>query len=204
MNSGNCNNGHRQEQHCRNNRLRRGPSSFHMQDPGLVFEKLALKQGDIFLDLGCGGGDYSIHAAGIVGDFGSVFAVDQWPEMLEKICEDAMAMGINNIHPVVSDIRKKIEISDASMDVCLISTVLHMMDFKTETDSLFAEIKRSLKPGGKLAVIECKKENSSFGPPLQARISPEELENSFVKLGFFKTDYIDLGSNYMVMFVLSQ
>ncbi len=109
MNNGNCNNGYRQEQHCRNNRLRRGPSSFHMQDPGLIFKKLALKQGDIFLDLGCGAGDYSIQAAEIVGETGSIFAVDLWPEMLDKICEDAMTLGINNIHPVASDIRKKIE-----------------------------------------------------------------------------------------------
>ncbi|WMJ83211.1 class I SAM-dependent methyltransferase [Oscillospiraceae bacterium LTW-04] len=204
MNSKNCNNGHRQEQHCRNNRSRRGPSSFHMQDSSLVFEKLALKQGDTLLDLGCGAGDYSIHAAGIVGETGNIYALDLWQEMLDKICEDAMTQGIHNIHPVVSDIRKKINLSNDSMDICLIATVLHMMDFKTETDSLFAEVKRVLKSGGKLAVIECKKENSSFGPPIQARISPNELEKGLVKFGFSKTDYIDLGSNYMVIFALSQ
>ena len=203
-NEGNCRNGHRKGHNCRENGFRRGPSSFHMQDPGLVFEKLALKKGDIFLDLGCGAGDYSIHAARIVGETGSIFAVDLWSEMLDKICEDAIALGIHNIHPVVSDIRKKIEVSNASMDVCLISTVLHMMDFLTETDRLFAEIKRILKPGGKLAIIECKKENSSFGPSINLRISPEELEKGLVKFGFSKINYIDLGANYMVMFVLSQ
>jgi len=175
-----------------------------MQDCGLVFEKLALKQGDTLLDLGCGAGDYSIHAAGIVGETGNIYAVDLWQEMLDKICEDAMTRGIHNIHPVVSDIRKKINLSDDSMDVCLIATVLHMMDFKTETDRLFAEVKRVLKSGGKLAVIECKKENSSFGHPIQARISPNELEKGLVKFGFSKTDHIDLGSNYMVIFALSQ
>jgi len=203
-NEGNCRNKHKKGHNCRENGLRRGPSSFHMQDTGLVFGKLALIQGDTFLDLGCGAGDYSIHAARIVGESGSIFAVDIWPEMLDKICEDAKALGIHNIHPVVSDIRKKIEVSDASMDVCLISTVLHMMDFLTETDKLLAEIKRILKFGGKLAVIECKKENSKFGPPIHARISPEELEMSFGKFGFLKTDYIDLGANYMMILVLSQ
>jgi len=32
----------------------RGPSSFHMHDPEIVFDDLALKPGDVFLDLGCG------------------------------------------------------------------------------------------------------------------------------------------------------
>jgi hypothetical protein len=60
-----------------------------------------------------------------------------------------------------------------------------------------------LKPGGKFAVIECKKANSSFGPHVHARISSEELEKSLGEYGFSKTDYIDLNlkSNYMMMFV---
>jgi len=194
----------RQDQHCQNNRLRRGPSSFYMQDSRLVFEKLTLKHGDTLLDLGCGAGDYSIHAARIVGETGKIYALDLWWEMLEKICEDATILRIHNIYPVVSDVRKKINLPDDSTDVCLIGTVLHMMDFKREANNMFAEVKRVLKPGGKLAVIECKKENSSFGPPIQARISPEELEKSIAEFGFSKTDYTDLGFNYMVMFILYQ
>ena len=199
-----CRNEHRHGHNCRENRVRRGPSSIHLLDPDLVFEKLALKEGDAFLDLGCGAGDYSLQAATKVGKSGTIYALDLWPEMLNKLCEEAMEQGIHNIHPVISDIRKKIDISDRSMDVCLIATVLHMMDIQAEADRLFSEIKRVLKPGAKLAVIECKKEKSSFGPPLHARISPEELENCLKKIGFIKMEYIDLGANYMETFVLSQ
>ncbi len=185
---------------CRNG-SRRGPSSFHMQDHALVFEKLGLREGDTFLDLGCGAGDYSLHAAGILGESGRVFAVDLWAEMLDKIRDDAMARGIHNVYPVVSDIQSKIESPDKSADICLISHVLHSMDFPAKADRLFGEVRRILKAGGSLAIVECKKEKSSFGPPVELRISPEELEEGLAAFDFSKIDYVDLGANYMSIFV---
>lgn len=41
----------------------RGPSSFRMHDPRKVFNALALERGDVFLDLGCGPGEYAMEAA---------------------------------------------------------------------------------------------------------------------------------------------
>jgi len=205
MNNNNiCRQGHRQGTNCGENRSRRGPSSFSMHDSGLVFEKLALNKGDILLDLGCGAGDYSICAAKIVGESGIIYALDIWPEMPEKVCEEAATQGLKNIYPVVSDIRKRIDIPDNSIDVCLVATVLHTLDNLSEKDKLFAEIKRVLKPDGKLSVIECKKEVSKFGPPMHMRISPEELEEGLLEHAFTKADYVDLGINYMELFVLKK
>ena len=198
----NCENGPRRRYTCRHNGFHRGPSSFYKHDSNLVFEKLALHRGDTLLDLGCGAGDYSIHAAKTVGESGSVYALDLHQEILDNVCEKARAQGISNIHPVVSDIRRRIDIPDGGIDTCLIATVLHTIDFSTEKADLFSEVRRVLKPEGKLAVIECKKENSFHGPPLLIRISPEELEKGLGEYGFSKTDYVDLGLNYMVMFVL--
>ena len=185
---------------CRNG-SRRGPSSFHMQDHALVFEKLGLREGDTFLDLGCGAGDYSLHAAGIVGESGRVFAVDLWAEMLDKIRDDAMARGIHNVYPVISDIQNKIEAPDKSADICLISHVLHSMDFPAKADRLFSEVRRVLKSEGRLAIVECKKEKSSFGPPIELRISPEELEEGLAAFDFSKIDHVDLRFSYMSIFV---
>jgi hypothetical protein len=51
-----------------------------------------------------------------------------------------------------------------------------------------------------LAIIECKKEEMAFGPPLNMRISPKELEEGISVYGFQKTNYLDLGYNYMLLF----
>lgn len=201
--SGNCRQGYQHRHNCQGGGFRHGPSSYYVHDSDLVFEKLALNQGDVFLDLGCGAGDYSIRAASIVGGAGSVYALDVWPEVLNNLCEEARKQGIQNIHPVVSDIRKQIDIPDHKIDVCFICTVLHVMDFSENMDHLVAEVKRVLKPEGRLAVIECQKDNRPFGPPKVIRITPEELEKTFGKHGFLKTEYIDLGADYMMMFALN-
>ncbi len=199
----NCGNGPGRLHDCRHNGLHRGPSSFYKHDSDLVFKKLALHSGDTLLDLGCGAGDYSIYAAKIVGESGAVYALDLHQEMLDNICEKAHAQGLSNIHPVVSDIRQRVDLPDDRIDTCLIATVLHTIDFPTDKAILFSEVRRVLKPEGKLAVIECKKENSLHGPPMMIRISPEELETGLVEYGFSKTEYIDLGPNYMMTFVLN-
>jgi ubiquinone/menaquinone biosynthesis C-methylase UbiE len=199
----NCGNGFQELHDCRQNGSHRGPSSFYKHNSNLVLEKLALQSGDTFLDLGCGAGDYSIYAAKIVGESGNVYALDLYQEILDHVCKEAQAQGIRNVHPVVSDIRQRIDIPDDRIDTCLIATVLHTIHFSTGKADLFSEVRRVLKPEGKLAVIECKKKNARHGPPMRIRISPEELEKGLGEYGFSKTDYTDLGPNYMMMFVLS-
>lgn len=68
---------------------RRGPSSYWMHDPEVVFDSLTLKEGDCFLDLGCGPGDYSIKASKLAGDSGVVYALDKTPSMIEALKVEA-------------------------------------------------------------------------------------------------------------------
>jgi hypothetical protein len=65
---------------------------------------------------------------------------------------------------------------------------------------LFKKIQRILKPSGRLAIIECKKEKQPFGPPMHLRISPQEMEASLSPIGLKKIDYQDLGYTYLIQF----
>ncbi|WP_113671709.1 class I SAM-dependent methyltransferase [Vallitalea guaymasensis] len=179
---------------------RRGPSSYHMHNPDVVINELNIKKGDSFLDLGCGSGDYSIQAAGLVGDSGMVYALDIWGEVLEGLNERAGEDGITNIKTKVCNIKENINLDDNSIDICFISTVLHTIDLSIDGKRLFDEIDRVLKPRGRIVIIECKKGDYPVGPPMSCRISPEEFEEFFLPYGFEKNSYVDLGYNYMISF----
>ncbi len=60
-------------------------NSFWMHDPKVIFNELNLKEGNIFLDLGCGKGEYSIYAAKIGGDSGLVYALDRKTELITSL-----------------------------------------------------------------------------------------------------------------------
>ncbi|MDY6918519.1 MAG: methyltransferase domain-containing protein [Chloroflexota bacterium] len=175
-------------------------SSFWMHDPERVFAALGLRQGDAFPDLGCGPGDYAIEASRIVGDSGAVYALDRSEEAIERLTEEAGSQGVGNIKPVVSDITRPLPIDDACIDVCLMATVLHVPDVVRSEDGVLEEIRRVLKPCGRVAIIECKKKDMPIGPPLSMRLSPQEVEALMTPHGLERTGAVDLGYNYMVQF----
>jgi ubiquinone/menaquinone biosynthesis C-methylase UbiE len=173
-----------------------------MHDPELVFNLLDLKKGDVFLDLGCGPGDYAIEASRIVGNSGAVYALDKWQYLVVRLRERADSHGLKNIRAVVSDVTAPLPVTDDCVDVCLMATVLHIPAVAKRMGAVFSEVRRVLKPGGRFAIIECKKEDMPFGPPKNMRLSPEELESAISECGFEKVSLVDLGYNYMIQFCI--
>ena len=181
---------------------RRGPSSFWMHDPKVIFKAIGLNNGECFLDLGCGSGDYAIYAAGIVGDSGSVYAVDRSKEMVNNLIEIADSQGLKNVIGIISDITTPLPMQDHCIDVCFISTVLHTLNISEAMGPLLEEVRRVLKPTGRLAIIECKKQDQSFGPPKHMRLSPDEIEVFTKSYSFKRTGFTDLDYNYLIQFEL--
>ncbi|WP_242492613.1 class I SAM-dependent methyltransferase [Methanolobus psychrotolerans] len=179
-------------------------SSFWMHDSELLFNELDLKVGDVFLDVGCGTGDYSIHAAEKVGETGLVYATDIKRELIDGLTNKAEEAGLKNVRAIVNDICEQLPFEDRSIDLCLISTVLHSLDLEATGEKIFSEIGRVLKYEGRLFIIECKKEDTQFGPPLSMRISPDEIEGYVCTSGFEKIGLVNLGYNYMIEFVLKE
>jgi ubiquinone/menaquinone biosynthesis C-methylase UbiE len=178
-----------------------GKSSFDLIDTEKFFQLLDLQKGIFFLDVASGRGAYSLAVSDIIGPRGSVVAVDLWTEGIEMLKAAAQERKIENITALVSDIGRRIPVEDQSIDVCLMSTVLH--DFVRDRIDRGAlnEIVRVIKPAGRLAVMEFKKIDGPPGPPIHIRLSPEEVAGMLRPYGFNKICSADVSPhNYLILF----
>jgi len=105
-----------------------------------------IEAGARVLDVGCGTGFDLIVARKAVGETGRVCGIDMTPEMLERARKNFLELGIEDIELELVD-SEKIPYPDASFDVVISSGVINLSPAKL---GLFLEIRRVLKPGGRL------------------------------------------------------
>ena len=70
--------------------------------------------------------------------------------------------------------------------LALLANVYHELECQ---EDFLREILRTLKPGGRLAVLEWKKEESPIGPPLEEKVTEDEMEKALLASGF---DVVDM------------
>jgi ubiquinone/menaquinone biosynthesis C-methylase UbiE len=179
-----------------------GKSSFDLVDAGKVFSELHLQPGTAFLDVACGRGAYSLAALPYVGPEGHVYAVDLWKEGIAELQKELIARDIKNVSAHVADVSRHIPVADQSIDTCLVATVLHDLLTIGKAEGTLSEIRRGMKTGGTVAVIEFRKIEGPPGPPIAIRITNEELIHTCrpFALAPFKT--LEVGPyNYLTMFI---
>ncbi|RPJ61742.1 MAG: class I SAM-dependent methyltransferase [Dehalococcoidia bacterium] len=108
-----------------------------------------VKPGQSFLDFGCGTGCFSLPAAKIVQNAGTVYALDCFPRQLDIVKKRAHKAGVTNIVTILSEEQGKLE--DKSMDVVWMCDVFHEIMQKRQ---VLEEIHRVIKPGGTLAIYD--------------------------------------------------
>jgi len=178
-----------------------GKSSFDLIDVESLFREIDLKKGSTFLDVACGRGAYCRKAAGMVGESGTVYAVDLWQEGIEELKARAAEENALNIKAFVCDAGRRLPVDDRLVDVCLMATVLHDFVEDRIADNVLPEVVRVLKPGGLFAIVEFKKIDGPPGPPRHIRLAPEVVEEMLAAHGFSKVRFTELGPyNYLITF----
>ena len=177
-----------------------GKSSFDLIDIEKFFQDLDLQKGISFLDVASGRGAYSLAVSDIIGPQGNVFAVDLWAEGIEMLKAAAQERGFENITAFVSDVGRRIPVEDQSIDVCLIATALHDFVEDRIDRGVLDEVGRVIKPAGRLAIMEFKKIDGPPGPPIDIRLSPEDVADMLGPYGFNKERTEDVGPyNYLML-----
>lgn len=181
-----------------------GRSSKGFLNAKKILQELSLTEGIAFLDAGCGTGHFSIAAAGMVGNKGTVYAVDIDHHAISSLKNDIAKRDMKNVKARVSDLTEHIPVDDGSIDLCLLANVMHGFAANKEVDMVFSEITRAMKPNGKLAVVDFKKKFSP-GPPKSIRLSPHEMEKIISPFGFVKNRSINVGLfHYLIVFERKQ
>ena len=173
-----------------------GKSSYQLVDVDKLFTRLDLKPDTVFLDLGCGKGDYALKATEYIGPEGWVYAVDLWPGGIEHLNRAIATIGIGRMEAILADAGSTLPLESGRIDVCLMTTVFHDLVHDGADKGALSEIHRLLKPGGTLAVVEFNKVDSPPGPPVHIRLSPDELAAMIVPKGFEELDRSEVGPHH--------
>lgn len=182
-----------------------GLSSSGFFDAENVLKSIRLREGAVFLDVGCGDGHFSLAASKIVGEKGRVYAIDADRESLGILQHQKDVNNIGNIEVLLADITKKLPLANESIYFCFMANVFHGFVVNREVGDAVKEIVRVLKPEGTLAIIDFKKLDGTPGPPVSERVSEEEVERLVTPYGFDKYRLLDVGTfHYAILFKRSQ
>lgn len=157
--------------------------------PERLLREAGLKPGDAFADIGCGPGFFAIPAAHIVGEKGVVYAVDTEEKMLGRLRERRPPA---NVMPLKST-ESSIPVKDSAVDIAFLGYMLH----EAEDRPLFLkEVKRIIKAGGAVLIIDWKKKQEDEGPPVEERLTEEDVIGLLKGAGFEKAKVSSLNESH--------
>ena len=147
------------------------------QKPHEVLQALKLAPDASVADIGSGTGYFAVRFAHRVPK-GRVYGVDAEPDMVRYLTERAKREGLANLSVVAAKPNDP-GIPSAVDLVVLVDTYHHVPD----RERYFRALQKSLKPGGRLAIIDFKLD-SPVGPPKRARIPPEQVKRELARAGY--------------------
>lgn len=124
------------------------------QQPARVVGSLAIAPGQQIADVGAGGGYFTFLLADAAGDSGKVYAVDVDSDMTEFLAEKASQAGYTNVEVILAEPSDP-QLPERTLDLVFTCNTYHHIEDRV---GYFETIARSLRPGGRVAIVELKPE----------------------------------------------
>jgi len=157
------------------------------EDCTTMVKQLKVQPGQIVCDLGAGNGFYTLWLARLVGEKGRVLAVDIQPEMLEMLKQRAEKEKISNIETILGTTIDP-KLPEGKVDLVLLVDTYHELSNPVE---VLAGIRKSLKPHGRLALVEFRLEDDSVPIKVLHRMSKAQIMKEYTANGFKLVDQFD-------------
>lgn len=160
---------------------------------------LKLKPGMTVADVGAGSGVITILMAREVGETGKVMAIDIQKEMLVLLGDKLSRIGLKNVELVLGT-EKSPKLKPDSIDLALMVDVYHEFKFPFE---MMVELAKSLKPGGRVAFVEYRREDPDVPIKLVHKMTEAQvkIEISQPEFGLkWKETIKDLPRQHIVVF----
>jgi len=164
------------------------------QKPHEVIQALALKPDAVIADIGSGTGYFAARFAHMVPQ-GRVYGVDTEPNMVKYLSERAKREGLKNVIAVQAkpgDPRLP-----EKADVVILVDVYHHVENR---EQYFRRLQNSLKPGGRLAIIDFRIDSRAGQPP-SARSAPDRVKAEMKRAGYaLAQEHAFLPNQYFLVF----
>ena len=167
------------------------------EDPDRAIDVLKLPKGATVADIGAGSGYMTERMAKKIGPTGKVYATDIQQGMIDLLNKRIAKRKLTNVTPILSahdDPRLPIE----AIDLVLMVDVYHEL---SQPQLMLRHIKASLKPGGRLALVEYRKEDPNVPIRPEHKMSVAEAKLEVEAEGFkLTTTNEDLPRQHILIF----
>lgn len=133
-------------------------------DVDWLVDVLQLKKGSVVADVGAGSGDQTLAIARVVGPEGRVYSTELGAGSVQRLRSVVERAGADNV-TVVSGDPKQTNLSDECCDAIYMRKVYHHI---SDPPAFNRSLLRSLKPGGRLAIIDFEPSGDEAAPGARA------------------------------------
>ena len=157
--------------------------------------QLGLRDGMKVGDLGAGSGHYARAAAAAVGPLGRVYAVDIQEGVLKHAKNNTPVQHQHVLETLWGDIEHAggTHLKDHSLDAVILANTFFEVENRF---GLLGEIKRIIKPGGKLLVVDWAGSYGGIGPVPERVVTEHTAEDFFINGGFHKMKSFRAGPHH--------
>lgn len=150
------------------------PERREWQDPDRLLDALRVKPSEVWADVGCGPGFFTLPLARRVA---KVYAVDIQAPMLGILRNRLQEAGVENVEMVLSG-ENHIPLPDKAVGGTLLVNVFHEVQ---DGEAFFRELVRITRR--RIVIVDWKREETPAGPPLEERLSEFAVHNFLVGRG---------------------